>query len=1093
MKIQNEATQKYWHEILSAGGRTEIPRWTLNPEIGFDKHEATIDGDLVAALHQLADVLGASFSAVLLAVHARVLAALSGEQGVVAGYVASEGDQPLPCRLMTDSNSWRSLLLNANQVEKELMSHTGFSVDQLRRDLNISEPLFETVFDPNGNNHELTEDTVLWINISQHDEQLVFQTHYRTEEIDAEYAARIAGYHLTALELICADPDADHSRQSLLSPDELHYLIEGLSGPQRELPNYRFHELFEQRAQAHPAKVAAVYKDQQWTYQELNERANKLGRVLLERGLNQEGIVAVVTERNLDWMAAVLAVFKAGGVYLPIEPHFPPERITAMLARAECKLVLTEPASTATLSEALNAMPDVAMHYIDAAYQEDQAVDNLGIEVKPEQLAYIYFTSGSTGEPKGAMCEHGGMLNHLFAKIDDLEIEEGQVVAQVAPQCFDISLWQLVSALLVGGRTHLIPQQVLLDVEQFVDMITDGQVSVLQVVPSYLEVVLSYLDQYHRDLPDLECVSVTGEALTKELTQRWFAAMPAIKLVNAYGLTETSDDTNHEVMDRPPERDRVPLGPAVNNAYIYVVDEHLSPVPLGAPGEIVFSGICVGRGYINDPERTRVAYMDDPIREGERLYRSGDFGRWQPDGKLEFLGRRDAQVKIRGFRIEIGDIENALLRVPDVRHGAVVVAERTDKSKHLVAFYSSPKTIKVDTLQHSLGQSLPAYMVPATFHCQESLPLTANGKINRKKLKALAEELDSMDSDTVAGNYEAPETSTEKRLATAWAKVLSMPVEQIGRNDHFFDKGGTSLSAVRLAIATNRSVSLKDVTQRPILAELAELVDGRAERPSELLQLLSEPDGEPMGTLVCFPYAGGNAVNFQPMASILANNGLDVYAVELPGHDLTTESELFSSLSEVVEQVVDEITRRNLGQILLWGHSSGAALAVETARKLHECRGDVQRIFVGAQLLGNIAERRAHISELAERTNQDIAAWLSADSGYTALSELDEQHAEHVGAAYRHDCVSAHHYFIDVLDSPPTEKLRVPLTVVVANDDPNTFEFQTQYQDWKVLAEQVDLCELAGGGHYFLRTRPADAVHAVLSHAESFTSSFVAI
>ena len=243
-----------------------------------------------------------------------------------------------------------------------------------------------------------------------------------------------------------------------------------------------------------------------------------------------------------------------------------------------------------------------------------------GVSVASDQLAYIYFTSGSTGEPKGAMCEHAGMLNHLYAKIDDLQIDEGQVVAQTAPQCFDISLWQLVSALLVGGRTLLIEQEVILDVERFVDKIIEGRVAVLQVVPSYLEVVLSYLEQHPRELSDLRCVSATGEALKKELTQRWFAAEPDIKLVNAYGLTETSDDTNHEVMDRVPTRERVPLGPPVNNVHLYVVDEQLSPVPLGAPGLIVFSGVCVGRGYINDPDRTRLAYRTDPHREGQRLY-----------------------------------------------------------------------------------------------------------------------------------------------------------------------------------------------------------------------------------------------------------------------------------------------------------------------------------------------------------------------------------------------------------------------------------------------------------------------------------------
>src|SRR5213596_2881968 len=330
------------------------------------------------------------------------------------------------------------------------------------------------------------------------------------------------------------------------------------------------------------------------------------------------------------------------------------------------------------------------------------------------------------------MCEHAGLLNHVCAKIHDLGIGEGDVVAQTAPQCFDISLWQLVSAFLVGGRTLLVEQEAILDAERFLDRIAGGRVAVVQVVPSYLEIVLSYLALHPRELPDLRCVSVTGEAVKKELVQRWFATQPAIKLVNAYGLTETSDDTNHEVMDRVPDRQRVPLGRPINNVSVYIVDEHLALVPLGAPGEIVFSGVCVGRGYINDPERTRRAFMADPYRAGRRLYRSGDYGCWLPDGKLEFLGRRDSQVKISGFRIEIGEIENTLQRVPGVREGAVVVTERADRSKHLVAFYSGNGPLDAASLRDRLGDSLPNYMLPTAFHWREGLPLTGNGKVDKK-------------------------------------------------------------------------------------------------------------------------------------------------------------------------------------------------------------------------------------------------------------------------------------------------------------------------------------------------------------------------
>ncbi len=860
MESTAAAGRNFWLSVFAAGGLTTIPRWTLDPTPGVAEYAATIPGDRVAALRRLADELAVPVSSVLLAAHAKVLAALCGEREVVTGYVT--GDRTLPCVLTTEPDSWRTLLMDTHRAASELLSHRHFPVDDLRREVGASGPSFETVFDPTGNETDLAEDTVLCVAFSPRGGGLMLRLRYRTDAIDAQCAARIAGYHLTTLTLILANPDAEHRRQSLLSAEELRFQLDGLAGPHRELPDRRFHELFEMRVRAHPDAVAAAHGDRQLTYGQLNGRANRLARALLARGLGPEGVVAVVTERNLDWMTAVLAIFKAGGAYLPIEPHFPTDRIATTLSRAGCRLVLTEPASTTTLGPAVRSLTGVETVFITAAEEEDLADDDLGIDVARDQLAYIYFTSGSTGEPKGAMCEHAGMLNHLYAKIDDLEIDEGSVVAQTAPQCFDISLWQLVSALLVGGRTLIVEQDVILTVDRFVDKIVDGRVAVLQIVPSYLDAVLSYMEQSPQKLPDLRCVSVTGEALKPELAHRWFSAQPDIKLVNAYGLTETSDDTNHEVMREAPNTARVPLGPPINNVRVYIVDEHLAPVPLGAPGAIVFSGVCVGRGYVNDPERTRAAYRPDPHRPGQRLYQGGDDGRWLPDGKLDFLGRSDTQVKLYGFRIEIGEIDSTLLRIPAVRDCAVVVAERSDQNKHLVAFYSAQRPVAVEVLRDRLSESLPEYMVPTAFHWRESLPLTANGKTDRKKLTALAGELAIVESD-----YQAPSTPTERRLAAAWATVLGIPEHQIGRCDHFFDRGGTSLSAVKLAVTLKRQVSLKDVTRHPVLADLAGLVDGRSERRSGLLQPLSDSGESRVGALVCLPHARGNAMNFGPVVT----------------------------------------------------------------------------------------------------------------------------------------------------------------------------------------------------------------------------------
>ncbi|MFC5803190.1 non-ribosomal peptide synthetase [Streptomyces formicae] len=802
------------HALPPAGAVTTVPRWTREPVPGAAEHEVLVPDRTVTALRATARELAVPFESVLLAAHAKALAALTGDREIVTGYVTPGGGRTLPCRMDLAPGTWRTLLAEAHRSEAHLRDAPA-------------EASFETVLDPTGGGSGVAggAGVALWVGlvaVPGGGGGLVLRLRYRTDVLDGEGAARVAGYHVRALELIAADPDGDHLQQSLLSAQELRFQLEELAGRRRELPGRRVHELFEERVRVHPDAVAAVCGERVWSYGELNARANRLARALVARGVGHERVVAVVMERNPDWLASVLAVFKAGAVYLPVEPHFPADRIARTLSRAGCVLALSEKGSTGTLDQALTGLPQVDRLLVDETYGEEHAEGDLGVEVAPDQLAYIYFTSGSTGEPKGAMCEHAGLLNHLFAKIDDLGIGEDTAVAQVAPQCFDISLWQLVSALLTGGRTVLVEQDVILDVHRFLDTVTGARVGVVQVVPSYLDAVVTALERQPRELPDLRCVSVTGEALKRELAERWFAVAPGVRLVNAYGLTETSDDTNHEVMDRAPER--VLLGRPIANVHVYVVDEQLNPVPLGAPGEIVFSGVCVGRGYINDEERTAAAFLPDPHRPGERLYRSGDHGRWWPDGKLEFLGRKDSQVKIRGFRIEIGEIENTLLRVDGIRDGAVVVTTGGGDSKQLIAFYTGPRPLDETVLRARLGGSLPAYMVPAAFHWQEQLPLTANGKTDKKALAAHAADPSTtsvgQDSQDVS-----PATPAERRLAAAWAGVLGIPEDQVHRDDHFFDRGGSSLSAVKLAIALDRAISLNDITHSPRLADLARLIN----------------------------------------------------------------------------------------------------------------------------------------------------------------------------------------------------------------------------------------------------------------------------
>ncbi|MFB6888407.1 amino acid adenylation domain-containing protein [Kitasatospora sp. NPDC056327] len=1042
---------------------TALPRWTpagAAPEPGTGRHRTAVDPGLAAVLGRRADELGVDLGVVLFAAHLKVLAALTGERGLVAGRLTNDG--PGAHAATVTDGTWRELVGEAARAladpvaadpETRLDLRTGASPDP---------------------------DAALAIH---YDADLTATLTYRRDVMTADHAERVAGYHVTALALLADDPDAAHHEQSLLGAEELARQFTELCGPRRPLPEGTFVELFEQRVREHPDATAATHGERVWTYRELDERANRIANALLGQGLADEDVVAVVMDRNLDWVAATLGVLKAGGVYLPVRPDFPAGRVADQLTRSDCRHAVTEPGSEAVLHAALAAAGRDCRILLAADAYRTGSAGAPGLGIGPDRLAYIYFTSGSTGAPKGAMCEHEGMLNHLYAKIDDMELRAGEVVTQIASQCFDISLWQVLAPLLAGGSTLIVDTADQLDVDRFLELLAGGGVQVVQIVPAYLDVMLSRLEQHPRPLGDLRSVSVTGEALKVSLVKRWFAVQPGIRLVNAYGATEVSDDTMHAVLDRVPERDLavVNVGRSLRNVNTYVLNERQRVVPLGAPGEIAFSGVCVGRGYINDPERTALAFTTDPYLPDTRLYRTGDYGRWLPEGTIEFLGRRDEQVKVRGFRIEIGEIENRLLQMPGVAEAAVVIAGSQDATKNLVAFHTGPADVQPADLRDFLAATLPPYMVPSYFHRLDALPLTENGKTDKKLLTARAEELGQE-----AAAYLPPATGTERRLATAWAEVLGVLVGRIGRDDDFFKLGGTSLAAVRLMVRLERQVSLRDLVARPVLRDLAAVLDASAAGAGagagtpaggeRLLQRLNTPENGPRATLVCFPYAGGNAVNFQLLARALAPAGIAVAAVELPGHDISSPDEPLADVPELARRVLAELPD---GPLMLWGHCAGGAHAVELARLLEAAGRPAERVFIGALLLEEPAELRRETAEVTALSGREITARMQGDAAYVELDLLKAERADLVGRAYRHDVRSTNDYLLALQEESAAPRLTTPLDVVLADDDPTTREPRERYKLWERVFDSVGLHAFTDGGHYLARTLPAEVAALV--------------
>ncbi|MDU0294214.1 AMP-binding protein, partial [Saccharothrix longispora] len=481
---------------------TAIPRWAApGAPAGTGRHETRLPARVRAA----AEALGVPFGTVLRAAHLRVLSALTSERSVSTTLVSPDGRATTG--IDVPDGSWRDLVAVADRTPAVPGERTG-----------------DAALCPSGEPSEVDPEQVLLVWSAVDGDDLVLGVRYRTDALDADQVARIAGYHAAALTAIAEDPDAPHTTRSLLSDEEVEYQLHGLAGERAPLPEDHFLRLVAEQVALRPNETAVAHDGQRLTYRELADRANGVAADLLAAGLRPEDVVAVVADRTLDWAVATLGVFLAGGVYLPIRPDFPAGRVRTQLLRSRCRAVLHEPGSAALVEAATEGVETIGhVRVIADIPASDNPVD---VAIGPDQLAYIYFTSGSTGEPKGAMCEHAGMLNHLLMKIEDFGIGAGDVVAQTASQCFDISLWQLVAPWLVGGSALLVDTDVQLDVPRFLDELDAAGVAVVQLVPSYFEVLLDHVEKRPRPLGSVRVVSVTGEALKLGPVHRWFARFP---------------------------------------------------------------------------------------------------------------------------------------------------------------------------------------------------------------------------------------------------------------------------------------------------------------------------------------------------------------------------------------------------------------------------------------------------------------------------------------------------------------------------------------------------------------------------------------
>ena len=655
--------------------------------------------------------------------------------------------------------------------------------------------------------------------------ELTLELLYDSARFDGDAMARMLGHVEHLLLQLLADLGRPLEAFEIVTARERTQILDEFNATAAPLDRSRTAvHVWEAQVAAAPDAMALECGDVRLTFRALNEWSNRLARgmqaVAPSGALGTDALVAIAFSRSERLVAAILAVWKCGAAYVPIDPDYPAERIRQVLETASPCLVLRD---EATLDGSLEVafgdrMRFTSVRALDEASRAMSA-ENLDLPATGSDLAYVIFTSGSTGQPKGAMVEQTGMLNHMLAKIEEFHLDHSTVIVQNASHCFDISVWQCFAAMLAGGRTLVYTDELVLDPARFLERVRRDRVTVLEVVPSYLAPLLDRFDLDPRHLSDLQFLFVTGETVKPALVERWFACCPAIPVVNAYGPTEASDDITHAILREPPTTASVPIGRPIRNFHIYIVDEQLRLCPIGVPGELCVSGPGVGRGYLRDATRTAAVFLEDPFRSerGVRMYRTGDVGWFTADGTLLLSGRKDHQVKVRGYRIELGDIEAALTSLDAVRDAVVV--DRRDRSAQLAAYVTlRDATATPAQILDSLADRLPDYMIPSTCTVLAELPLTPNGKIDRKALPA--PDAAARDLST----YAAPRTANEQVIAGIWGDVLG--VERPGIHDNFFAVGGDSILSMQIVSRASRAglaLTPRDVFQHQTIAELAEV------------------------------------------------------------------------------------------------------------------------------------------------------------------------------------------------------------------------------------------------------------------------------
>jgi amino acid adenylation domain-containing protein len=844
--------EKYWlkvfaEEVPAFNLQTDFPRPLYKTFNGKTKRIQLAD-EICSSLHVLARQAGCTINQLLLTNFYILLYKYSGNEDIVVGMPVAGRTRAETHNLTgvfvntlalraypSGTKILKDLLVEVGQASIEALKNQDYPFEMLVDRLDLKRertrhPLFDILFSfQHEERDHITLGGALLTPVKDIYEASKFDLSVHgiktghTIELIAEYnndlfdESTIAGllqHYVNLLQAITTNLNRRIADISILSAAEEKMILAEGNNCFVNYPAHKcLHELFEEQAVKFPARTALVWNDEEITYHTLNQQANQVAAAI-QRTLREakNPIIAVLLHRGAEMVIALLGILKAGGAYLPIDPDYPAARIRYTLEDSQPAVLITHSGIEAGLHFSGKRI-DIDRLDVQAAYTSPR--------VLPDDLAYIIYTSGSTGNPKGVMITHRNVVRLLFNDTNLFDFTEKDTWTLFHSYCFDFSVWEMYGALLFGGKLVIIPKATAQNPAAFLQVVKDQQVTVLNQTPGSFYNIIEEEMGHPSSALALRYVIFGGEALKPGKLARWKERYPQCKLINMYGITETTVHVTYKEIALPEIiRNTSNIGKPIPTLSVLILDRDLNLSPQGAAGELCVGGAGLAKGYLNRPELTAARFIDHPYVPGEKLYRTGDLAKLGITGDFEYLGRIDQQVKIRGFRIEPGEIESKLMQHNEVADALVIDIEREAGTRYLCAYIIAAATLNTSSLRRYLLDSLPEYMVPSFFVRMEKFPLTGNGKIDKKRLP-LPEA-----SDMLAVVYEAPGSATEKALADLWMKLLQVP--RVGLNDHFFELGGYSLKAAQLVALVHErfhvGLSIQNIFATPYLRDMASLI-----------------------------------------------------------------------------------------------------------------------------------------------------------------------------------------------------------------------------------------------------------------------------